>query len=172
LAPATASVLGLPLMRAMRERYPDVRLHMVESLSGHLADMLNARLLDLAILFDMPLKTGQSAKASRHWSALNLLEEDLFLIDSLPMLMEAVDSGLGATLQPWAAVGRFADAASRFAMARITLPDVKRQNVLCSLSDDELSPAGLATRVVLADCARDLVAQGHWVGASLIHHGL
>ena len=40
LAPTTASVLGIPLMRAMRERYPDVRLHMVESLSGHLASML------------------------------------------------------------------------------------------------------------------------------------
>ncbi len=37
LAPSTASVLGLPLMRAMRERYPDMRLHLVESLSGHRA---------------------------------------------------------------------------------------------------------------------------------------
>ena len=52
LAPTTASVLGVPLMRAMRERYPDVRLHMVESLSGHLTHMLNARQLDLAVLFD------------------------------------------------------------------------------------------------------------------------
>jgi LysR family tcuABC transcriptional regulator len=225
LAPTTASVLGLPLVRAMRERYPDVRLHMVESLSGHLADMLNARQLDLAVLFDTPLKTGHNAKAARRWSALNLLEEDLFLIasrqhaserqtktmplasvgarplilptgphglrstldaafaqakvvpqvvleiDSLPMLMEAVDSGLGCTLQPWAAVGRFADAASRFTMARITRPNVKRQNVLCSLSDDELSPAALAARVVLGDCVRSLVAQGRWVGASLSHHG-
>ena len=48
LAPTTASVLGVPLMQAMRERYPDVRLHLVESLSGHLATMLNARQLDLA----------------------------------------------------------------------------------------------------------------------------
>ncbi len=32
LAPTTASVLGLPLMQAMRARYPDVRLHLVESL--------------------------------------------------------------------------------------------------------------------------------------------
>jgi LysR family tcuABC transcriptional regulator len=87
------------------------------------------------------------------------------------MLMEAVDSGLGCTLQPWAAVGRFADAASRFTMARITRPNVKRQNVLCSLSDDELSPAALAARVVLGDCVRSLVAQGRWVGAGLSHHG-
>ena len=39
-------------MQAMRERYPDVRLHLVESLSGHLATMLNARQLDLAVLFE------------------------------------------------------------------------------------------------------------------------
>eukprot|EP01034_Spumella_vulgaris_P040197 gene40198-49710_t len=42
LSPTTASVLGVPLMRAMHERYPDVRLHMVGSLSGHLSNLLNA----------------------------------------------------------------------------------------------------------------------------------
>ena len=216
LAPTTASVLGLPLMRAMRERYPDVRLHMVESLSGHLATMLNARQLDLAVLFD--------TDGARRWSVTPLLEEKLFLIrsqralarppagpirvaqlkelplilptgshglrstleaafkrariqptlvaeiDSLAMLMEAVDAGLGCTLQPWAAVGRFADAASRFHLAEIADPLVRRHNVLCSLSDDELSPAALAARVVLADCARERVRSGHWTGASLIHH--
>jgi LysR family tcuABC transcriptional regulator len=58
LSPTIANVLGLPLMRAMRERYPDVRLHMVSALSGHLTSLLNARQLDLAILFDT-----QSARA-------------------------------------------------------------------------------------------------------------
>jgi LysR family tcuABC transcriptional regulator len=232
LAPTTAVVLGLPLMLAMRERYPDVRLHMVESLSGHLSAMLNARQLDLAVLFDAPLRTDQSLQTSRRWSQLPLLQEDLFLIysasrfalpqanprakpkakaaatveisalaklplilptgphglrntldtafarakirpnvvleiDSLTMLMEAVDAGLGATLQPWAATGRFADAADRFAMARIRDAQMRRQNVLCSLSDDELSPAGLAARVVLCDCVRALVQDGKWTGARL-----
>jgi len=216
LAPTTASVLGLPLMRAMRERYPDVRLHMVESLSGHLAAMLNARQLDLAVLFD----TG----GARRWSVMPLLEEKLFLIrarrsvsgkrlarasmaqlaklplilptgphglrstldaafrrarcqpqlvaeiDSLAMLMDAVDAGLGGTLQPWSAVGRFADAAERFEMTEIADEQARRANALCSLSDDELSPAALATRVVLADCARELVGSGQWIGARLIHH--
>ncbi len=220
LAPTTASVLGLPLVRALRERYPGVRLHMVESLSGHLAAMLNARELDLAVLFDARL----AAQPTRRWTVQPLLEEDLFFIcgrahagpaqpdhlslaelqdtplilptgphglrstldaafararvtpnvvleiDSLAMLMEAVDAGLGATLQPWAAVGRFADAATRFHMARITDAQVQRVNRLCSLSDDELSPAALATRVVLADCARQLVQGGAWVGAALTHH--
>ena len=216
LAPTTAAVLGLPLMHAMRQRYPDVRLHMVESLSGHLTQMLNARQLDLAVLFD--------TDAARRWSVTPLLEEKLYLIrsrrglpakagasvsiaeladmplilptgphglrstldaafaragirpvlaaeiDSLALLMDAVDAGLGATLQPWAAVGRFADADRRFHLAELSDPLARRPNVLCSLSDDELSPAALAARVVLADCARERVLSGLWVGARLIHH--
>jgi LysR family tcuABC transcriptional regulator len=219
MAPTTAAVLGLPLMRALRERYPDVRLHMVESLSGHLTSMLNARQLDLAVLFDSHLLPSPHLKSARRWSVMPLLEEDLFFIsakkntrakmaatfklsqlkseplilptgphglrstleaafarakfkpdvvleiDSLAMLMEAVDAGLGATLQPWAAVARFPDAASRFHMARIADANVQRVNVLCSLSEDELSPVALAARVVLKDCAQQLVSQGVWTGA-------
>ena len=214
LAPTTASVLGLPLMQAMRERHPHVRLHMVESLSGHLSTMLNARQLDLAVLFD--------THPARRWSVTPLLEEKLFLIarrgdaerpkklrmnqlagvplilptgphglrstldaaftrarlrpsvvaeiDSLAILMDAVAAGLGCTLQPGAALGRFADAGERYAFSEIADAQVRRINSLCSLSDDELPPAALATRVVLADCARELVMAGRWAGARLTHH--
>ena len=89
-------------------------------------------------------------------------------IDSLAMLMDAVDSGLGCTLQPWAAVSRFADAPERFHLAQITDTLARRTNSLCSLSDDELSPTGLAARVVLADCATEAVRSGRWVGARLL----
>jgi LysR family tcuABC transcriptional regulator len=91
-------------------------------------------------------------------------------IDSLALLMDTVGSGLGSTVQPWAALGRIADAAQRFQWSQIADAQVCRTNALCSLSDDELSPAALATRVVLADCARELVRSGQWVGARLIHH--
>ena len=74
LSPTISNVLGLPLMRAMRERYPEVRLHMVSALSGHLTSLLNARQLDLAILFD--------THSARRWSVMPLLEEELFLIQS------------------------------------------------------------------------------------------
>ena len=80
LAPTTSAVLGLPLMQAMRERYPDVRLHMVESMSGHLTAMLHARELDLAVLFDTRLHQAQQATGARRWDMAPLLEEDLFLI--------------------------------------------------------------------------------------------
>jgi LysR family tcuABC transcriptional regulator len=192
---------------------------MVESMSGHVTTMLNARQLDLAVLFD----TG----TARRWSVMPLLEEKLFLItprasggsgkppntamtrmaqlkgvplilptgshglrstldaafarakfkpelvaeiDSLAMLMDAVSAGLGSTVQPWAALGRVTDAAQRYQWSEIADAQVFRTNALCSLSDDELSPAALATRVVLADCARELVRSGQWVGARLIHH--
>jgi LysR family tcuABC transcriptional regulator len=92
-------------------------------------------------------------------------------VDSLAMLMDAVRAGMGATLQPWAAVARQADAAQALHMARITDHQVRRSNVLCSLLDDELSPAALAARVVLVDCVRALVGSGAWVGAVLSDPG-
>jgi LysR family tcuABC transcriptional regulator len=220
LAPTTGAVLALPLMTAMRERYPDVRLHMVESLSGHLAAMLDARQLDLAVLF--------STQTGRRWSVMPLLDEKLLLIrarrhilaeasastrpmsmralatqplilptgghglravidaaalrarvhlnlvaeiDSLAMLMAAVDAGFGATVQPGAAVGRFPDAVARFHLAPLADRQASRRNAICSLSDDELSPAALAVRVVLADIARRVVGDGLWPGATLVRPG-
>jgi len=216
LAPTTASVLGLPLMQVVRERHPGVRLHVVESLSGHLSAMLNARQLDLAVLFD--------TDPGRRWSVTPLVEEKLFLIraragqrkalparirlaqlgelplilpsgphglratldaafagrrlrrplpieiDSLALLMDAVRAGLGCTIQPQAALARCADAAEAFELAEIVDARVRRLNSLCSLSDDELSPAALAVRVALAQCARTLVAAGQWAGARVSHH--
>jgi LysR family tcuABC transcriptional regulator len=211
LAPTTAAVLGVPLIQAMAQRYPEVRLHLVEALSGHLATMLNARQLDLAIMFN--------ADAAGRWSVVPLLDEELFLIaapdfagrpdgattrladlaslplilpsalhglrttlatafatagikptivaeiDGLALLMDAVRAGLGATIQPGAAVARAEGRA--LLHSQITDAHVTRHNLLVSLSDDELSPAGLAARVVMAEVARAMVLAGRWPGASV-----
>lgn len=211
LAPSTSGVLALPLLQAMRERYPDVRLRLVESLSGNLAAMLNARQLDLAVLFE--------TEAARRLSVLPLLDERLFLIgrrelpgmptgrsvriaqlarlplvlpsgthglraivdaafarerrepnvvlevDGLAVLMDAVRAGLAATVQPGAATVRLpADEMARIAIAERS---ARRRNLIASLSDDELSPAALAARVMLAQVARELVAAQRWPGATL-----
>lgn len=211
LASTTASVLGVPLVRAMAERYPAVRLHLVEALSGHLAAMLNARQLDLAILF--------RTDAGRRWSVTPLLDEKLYVIgvadlagmpqgtrvrlaalgelplilpsaghglralidgafarlritpkvvaevDGLALLLDMVRAGLGATLQPGAALARLAPDGC----VAVPLADAQtvRRNVLASLSEDELSPAALATRVVMLDMARELVRAAAWPGARL-----
>ncbi|WP_449433215.1 LysR family transcriptional regulator [Pseudomonas putida] len=72
LAPTTATVLALPLINAMRERYPDIQLHLVEMLSGHLASQLNSRQIDLAIVFQLD--------GGKRWSVRPLLNEKLFVI--------------------------------------------------------------------------------------------
>lgn len=216
LSPTIASVLGLPFMQALRLRYPEVRLHMVSALSGHLTSLLNARQLDLAILFD--------AQSARRWSVQPLLEEKLYLIqsrhrpvcphtatttmaqmggvplilpsgshglrnaivtafahaglllnmaleiDGLPLLMEAVMAGMGATVQPWSAVKLHHATQGEFLWSEIVDGQVRRPAMLCGLSEDELSPAALAARVVLRDCAEHLVTSGAWAGATLSHH--
>lgn len=211
LPPSTSAVLGLPFMAAMRERYPEVRLHLVESLSGNLTSMLRARQLDLAVLFQ--------ADRGQRWSVLPVLDERLFLIarpglaglpdrervevgeladlplilpsnqhglrallnaassrgryalnvvaeiDGLALLMDAVRAGYGATIQPGAALARLAG--EPLVTLEVADSAARRPNLLTSLSDDELSPAGLAARVVLQSVMRELVQTGRWPGATL-----
>lgn len=211
MAPSTASILGIPFIHAMQENYADVRLHVVESLSGNLERMINTRQIDLAIVF-------QKDKILR-WSARPILEEQLFLIgshallaalpdnpitpeqlagiplimpsqghglrgrldavcqehalnveivaeiDGLTLLMRAVRDGLGATLQPGAAISHLDNDALR--VIGVHNPVLSRPNFLVSLSDDELTPAGLAARVVLTKVMRQLVDAGEWPGATL-----
>ncbi|MFZ5933934.1 LysR substrate-binding domain-containing protein [Pseudomonas sp. HS6-2] len=108
LPPTTATVLALPLINAMRERYPDIQLHLVEMLSGHLAAQLNARQIDLAILFQL--------EGGKRWSVTPLLDERLFVISPpqlplapegsvqltdlgpLPLVMPSAQHGLRSTL--------------------------------------------------------------------------
>lgn len=211
MAPSTASILGIPFIHAMQENYADVRLHVVESLSGNLERMINTRQIDLAVVF-------QKDKILR-WSARPILEEQLFLIgshallaalpdnpitpeqlagiplimpsqghglrgrldavcqehalnveivaeiDGLALLMRAVRDGLGATLQPGAAISHLDNDALR--VIGVHNPVLRRPNFLVSLSDDELTPAGLAARVVLTKIMRQLVDAGEWPGATL-----
>ncbi len=210
MAPSTASILGIPFIHAMQENYADVRLHVVESLSGNLERMINTRQIDLAVVF-------QKDKILR-WSARPILEEQLFLIgshallaalpdnpitpeqlagiplimpsqghglrgrldavcqehalnveivaeiDGLALLMRAVRDGLGATLQPGAAISHLDNDALR--VIGVHNPVLSRPNFLVSLSDDELTPAGLAARVVLTKVMRQLVDAGEWPGST------
>lgn len=235
LAPTTAAVLGLPFMQAMRERYPEVRLHLVESLSGHLAAMLNARQLDLALLFQdedarpgaRETARGASREPPRRWTVQPLLDEYLFVIaarglaglpaarpagkakqgevrlaqladlplllpsgphglrallntafararikprviaeiDGLALLMDAVRAGVGATVQPGAALAR--QAGADLAALRVADTHARRPNLIASLNDEELSPAALAARVVLGEVARRLAREGRWSGVRL-----
>ncbi len=227
LASTTASILGLDLITAMHERYPDVRLNLVESSSNNLAVMLNARELDFAILFDARLQLGDPQTKQRHLEARELVEEKLFWVsskkeqhgsslnscnmavalselqheplilpthanrlrtildnafthvgifpniafevDSLMVLMSAVESGQATSILPWAALLPYGDTNQRFVYREISDLQARRKSLLFSQMEDELSPAALATRVVLTECVRRLVASERWFGALLMH---
>jgi len=87
-ARSTASLLAQPFYAAMCARYPNVRLHLVEGLSGHMVALLNARRLDLAVLFQLD--------GGHRWSALPLLDERLFLLARADMV--DVPAGQSVTL--------------------------------------------------------------------------
>jgi len=70
--PSMASLLGGPLAQAARAQYPDIKLHLVEALSGHLMSMLNAGRLDMAIQFN--------TVPAQHLRSIHLQDEKLFLI--------------------------------------------------------------------------------------------
>lgn len=208
---ATSAVLSMPYFDAMRARYPDVRLHLVESLSTNLAAMVNSRQLDFAVLLQAP--------GALRGSARPLVRERLFLIgcaslqslhalqgrfvsiaelaqiplvlgshglrdavdaafaqagleprivleaDGLPLVMDAVRYGVGATILPGAATLRLpADAVTCIEIAD---SHAVRINTLVSLAEEELSPAALAARGVLRDTVEALVLGGRWPGAEL-----
>ena len=89
-------------------------------------------------------------------------------IDGLALLMDAVRAGLGATIQPGSAAARLPQATLR--LIPVAELHARRPSLLVSLSDDELSPAALATRVTLTDVVRTLVREGRWPGACLHDH--
>nr|WP_284507657.1 LysR family transcriptional regulator [Caballeronia sp. AZ7_KS35] len=210
LPPSTAAVLGVPFLSAMRERHPELCVHLVEALSGHLAAMLDARQLDLALV--------ARTNATRRWRLSPLIDERVYLIgregmpgfpqtdtvslaeigglplvmpsgshglrslldlafrragvrpnvvfeiDGLALLMDAVCSGLGATLQPGSVASREPGRSLRALL--IADNDARRLTMIASQGVDDLSPAALAARVVIHDVARELTQAGRWLGTT------
>ncbi|HTK00917.1 MAG TPA: LysR substrate-binding domain-containing protein [Bordetella sp.] len=73
LAPSTADMIGLSLLKRLRSSYPDVHVHMMESPTGQLSHMLNARKIDLAVLFDI--------QHGLRWNTTSLGSEKIYFIE-------------------------------------------------------------------------------------------
>ena len=76
LPTTVAMVATLPILQATRERYPDIRLKLVESHSGFLREWLQDGRLDLAMLFASTSDPGIEQRV--------LLEERLVLVSAPP----------------------------------------------------------------------------------------
>ena len=213
-SPSIASVLGVPLMTLMSKRYPDIKIHLVESLSGNLANLINSRQLDIAIIF--------TNDVDPQWSVQPLLKEQMFLminadllkrygfenciqtkqiefekihqlplvlpsqrhglrkfldqkvellnvayeIDGLHLLMNCVRHLNMATIQPGSAY--FEYLRTDLCFLKVVQPELDRINYLISISEEELSPASLATKVAIKACIKDLINNGLWPSAELL----
>jgi len=78
LAPTTSAIIGIPFLVKMSERYPSVKIHIVESLSGYLSNMLNSRQLDIAILFDQRI----DSRLHKRWEIQHIVDEDMYFISA------------------------------------------------------------------------------------------
>jgi LysR family transcriptional regulator, regulatory protein for tcuABC len=213
-SPSIASVIGIPFMQLMSERYPDIKIHLVESLSGNLTNLVNSRQLDIAIIFTQDVDAN--------WSVQPLLKEQMFLmanrtllsefgfeqciqdgaidlhrvnqlplvlpsqrhglrkfldqkvelldvdyeVDGLHLLMNCVNSLNMATIQPVSAY--FDYLKSDMCLLKVVEPELARINYLISISEEELSPASLATKVAIKSCIKDLINRGLWLSAELL----
>src|SRR5690606_11455932 len=213
-SPSIASVLGLPSMQLMSERYPDIKIHLVESLSGNLTNLVNSRQLDIAIIFTQDVDVN--------WAVQPLLKEQMFLmanrsllknygyeqcihegkidldrvnqlplvlpsqrhglrkfldqkvelldvdyeVDGLHLLMNCVSNLNMATIQPVSA--HFDYLKSDICLLKVVEPELDRINYLISLSEEELSPASLATKVAIKSCVKSLIRKELWSSAELL----
>lgn len=85
LPTSSSAVLSPPFLRASFERYPSIRIHLTESMSGYLQEWIEAGRIDLAILFATEPGPGVRLEP--------ILTEDLWLVggpNALPAGMTEV----------------------------------------------------------------------------------
>lgn len=98
----------------------------------------------------------------------NLRPQIVAEIDSLSLLMSCVLDGMGATIKPMSALGHERDRAHDWRALRISDTRIARRNYLYSISANLLSPAAYTVAREIEATARDLIAEGEWLGVQAI----
>lgn len=78
---SVSNVLASPLIAATQERYPEIKLQIVESLSGHLKELVSNGRIEMSLLFSSSLTDSQKSDKATGFSLVKIpiLEEELFL---------------------------------------------------------------------------------------------
>ena len=124
MPPSIGWVLTAPLVRACREKFPKIALHVVDGFSGHVMEWLSNGRIDIGVLYN----------AARYPSLLTepLLEDELILLGP-----PGDPDGIGGTCVP----------ASRLTELPLILP--ARPHGLRVMIDTTLAQMGLVPRVEL-----------------------
>ncbi len=133
-----------------------------------LPGMPRGKRTSLEQIADLPLilPTGRHTLVSiiiNAFNRKNIRPNIVLEIDGLNTLMSAVQQGMGATIHPSSAMALIQK--EDVMSVLITDESLFRCTILTAPSDEELSPAALATRVVLKDVVRSLIQSGGWDGA-------
>ena len=80
LPPSVANVLAVPLIQQIRQDFPQIQLKIVESLSGHLEDLVSTGKIEMGLLFhdEEPAKE-RSRATDRAVGRVAIVKEELFL---------------------------------------------------------------------------------------------
>ncbi|ETA53266.1 LysR substrate-binding domain-containing protein [Ponticoccus alexandrii] len=215
LPATTVAAIGLPLMRCVRERYPEILFKVVEGMSGHVAQMMQRGQLDIAVLFssdeaaDMqvePLMTeelflilsadselvppgrdsvsldevsriplvlptrdhGLRQRIDAAFENRNLATRVVAQVDSLSLVMDCVDAGMGGTIKPMGAIMRESAGGRPFRHLSFQEIDLSRRNYLYSRPPDQMRPASLAVHAEIRASVHALISDGDWPGFSLV----
>lgn len=85
---SVSNVLASPLIAATQKRYPEIKLQIVESLSGHLEELVSTGRIEMSLLFSSPLTDSQKSDKATSFSLVKIpiLEEELFLQTTAALL--------------------------------------------------------------------------------------
>lgn len=167
LPPSVGMVLAVPLAETVRLEMPDLRLRMVEAMSGFLKDWLVDGALDLAFLYDLD--------SVSHLPAQHLLNEPLYFVSAPDNWPFATDPDQPVALAELARVEltlpgaphglrRLIERAA--AEAGVVLNVTIEMDALSHIK--ELVARGSAHTVLSSAASHDLVAAGRLVQAPIL----
>jgi LysR family nitrogen assimilation transcriptional regulator len=211
LAPySTVNAIALPLLTAVRGRYPSILLHINENFGGVLSEAMMTGRMDMALLYDSgpikgvdferllteelivvaPAGTVLSGSAGDAVSIRELVDLPLLLpgpthtirkvveqafqhgyeqahvvaeVESVTLMAQAVQNGLGATVLPLSVARRMMSVAN-LELRRIA-PAIEIQVSLGTPANQPLSAPGEAVREVLRTVVADYITKSAQRGA-------
>ena len=111
---------------------------------------------------------GLRRRIALEFERVNLPIDAVAEIDSLPLLMHSVASGLGATIKPMAAIHALGNNPGAWRTLRISDAQLSRTNYLYALPPQKLSPCAAIVRDELRRLVRQMIEAGDWQGVRLV----
>lgn len=107
---------------------------------------------------------GLRRRIAAEFEERNLVAQVVVEIDSLSLLMNCVEDGMGATIKPMSAL--HFDGQRRKTWRALSLSDakLKRRNYLYAIGPGKLSPAASAVAIEVRETTQHLVRTGRWTG--------